>query len=116
MTAGHSAGDRAGARGGAPKAVRSHCGDGWPGLEDLSGRPKWRRTKPDQIATDLVHRAFARKGPDQLWVTDITEHPARGGKVCWCVVLDAYSSRVVGWSIDPTQTVTLVTSRVAMTD
>ncbi|MEV5898333.1 IS3 family transposase, partial [Nonomuraea fuscirosea] len=24
------------------------------GLEGLSGRPKWRRARPDQIATDLV--------------------------------------------------------------
>ncbi|MGW4798945.1 DDE-type integrase/transposase/recombinase, partial [Nonomuraea sp. NPDC004297] len=69
------------------------------GLQGLSGRPKWRRAKPDQIAVDLVDRAFARTGPNQLWVTDITEHPTREGKVYCCVVLDAYSRRVVGWSI-----------------
>ncbi|WP_084958976.1 IS3 family transposase [Thermoactinospora rubra] len=62
------------------------------------------------IATDLVERAFTRTGPDQLWVTDITEHPTREGKVYCCVVLDAYSRRVAGWSIDSTQTATLVTS------
>ena len=45
---------------------------------------------------------FARVEPDQLWVTDITEHPTREGKVYCCVVLDAYSRRVVGWSIDAT--------------
>jgi transposase InsO family protein len=32
-------------------------------------------------------------------VTDITEHPAREGKLCCRVVLDAYSRRVVGWAI-----------------
>ncbi|GAA2899833.1 hypothetical protein GCM10020220_106630 [Nonomuraea rubra] len=31
-----------------------------------------------------------------------------------CVVLDAYSRRVVGWSIDSTQTATLVTSALGM--
>lgn len=31
-------------------------------------------------------RCFARTGPDQLWVTDITEHPTREGKVYCCVV------------------------------
>jgi transposase InsO family protein len=35
-----------------------------------------------------------------LWLTDITEHPTRDGKVYCCVVLDAYSRRVVGWAID----------------
>jgi hypothetical protein len=35
--------------------------------------PRWRRAKPGQIATDLVDRAFTRTGPDQLWITDITE-------------------------------------------
>jgi putative transposase len=34
-----------------------------------------------------------------MWVTDITEHPTREGKVYCAVVLDVYSRRVVGWSI-----------------
>ncbi|WP_127934049.1 DDE-type integrase/transposase/recombinase [Nonomuraea polychroma] len=84
------------------------------GLADLSGRPKWRRAGPDQIARDLVERAFTRNGLNQLWITDITEHPTREGKVYRCVVLDAYSRRVVGWSIDSTQTATLVTSAFGM--
>ncbi|KAA9374843.1 DDE-type integrase/transposase/recombinase [Microbispora cellulosiformans] len=62
----------------------------------------------------MVDRLFARSGPDQLWVTDITEHPTREGKVYCCVVLDAYSQRVVGWSIDSTQTATLVTNALGM--
>ena len=34
-------------------------------------------------------------------MTDITEHPTRRrGKVYCSVVLDAFSRRVVGWSID----------------
>src|SRR5207245_492088 len=36
---------------------------------------------------------------DELWVTDITEHPTREGKLFCAVVLDAWSRRVVGWSI-----------------
>lgn len=38
------------------------------------GRPKWRRAKRDDVALDLVNRQFTRNGPNQLWVTDITEH------------------------------------------
>jgi transposase InsO family protein len=36
--------------------------------------------RPDTLATDLVDRRFTREGVDQLWVTDITEHPTREGK------------------------------------
>jgi transposase InsO family protein len=35
-----------------------------------------------------------------LWLTDITEHPTREGRVYCCVVLDLYSRRAVGWAID----------------
>lgn len=61
------------------------------GLQGISGRKKWRRIKPDTVATDLVERDFDRNGPNQLWVTDITERPIREGKVYCCVVLDTYS-------------------------
>jgi putative transposase len=84
------------------------------GLAGATGRPKWRHAKPDQIAADLVDRQFARTGPNQLWVTDITEHPTREGKVYCAVVLDAYSRRVVGWSIDASPTAALVTNALGM--
>jgi putative transposase len=84
------------------------------GLAGATGRPKWRHAKPDQIAADLVDRNFARTGPNQLWVTDITEHPTREGKVYCAVVLDAYSRRVVGWSIDASPTAALVTNALGM--
>ena len=84
------------------------------GLQGVTGRRKWKRIKPDNIATDLVERDFARHGPNQLWVTDITEHPTREGKVYCCVVLDTYSRRVVGWSIDSSQTAALVTNALGM--
>jgi putative transposase len=51
------------------------------------------------IATvgDLVDRMFVRDRPNQLRLTDVTEHPTRKGKVYCAVVLDALSRRVVGW-------------------
>jgi transposase InsO family protein len=84
------------------------------GIRGVTGRPKWRHVKPDNIAGDLVERAFARTGPNQLWVTDITEHPTREGKVYCCVVLDTFSRRVVGWSIDASPTAALVTNALGM--
>ncbi|HEY7829794.1 MAG TPA: DDE-type integrase/transposase/recombinase [Solirubrobacteraceae bacterium] len=47
-------------------------------------------------------------------MTDITEHPTREGKVFCCVVLDAFSRKVVGWSIDTQQNTLLVTSALTM--
>jgi transposase InsO family protein len=62
------------------------------------------------VAKDLVDRDFVPSGPNQLWVTDVTEHSTREGKVYCAVVLDAYSRRVVGWSIDASPTAALVTN------
>ena len=84
------------------------------GLQGLSGRRKWRRIPPFATAADLVDRQFGREGPDELWVTDITEHPTREGKVYCAVVLDAFSRRVVGWSIDSSPTAALVTNALGM--
>ena len=84
------------------------------GIRGVTGRPRWRRPTPDFFCADLVERNFTRSAPNQLWVTDITEHPAREGKVYCAVVLDTYSRRVVGWSIDASPTAALVTSALGM--
>ena len=84
------------------------------GIQGTAGRPRWRRPHPDLISTDLVDRQLRRQGLDQLWVTDITEHPTREGKVYCAVVLDVCSRRVVGWSIDANPTSALVTNALAM--
>ena len=46
-----------------------------------------------------MNRQFTVEGPDRLWVSDITEHATAEGNVYVAVVLDAWSRRVVGWSI-----------------
>ena len=84
------------------------------GIRGVTGRPRWRSARPDLVSTDLVERNFARTAPNQLWVTDITEHPTREGKVYCAVVLDTYSRRVVGWSIDSAPTAALVTNALGM--
>ncbi|WP_184778471.1 IS3 family transposase [Amycolatopsis jiangsuensis] len=77
-------------------------------------RPRWKRTKPDEIAKDLVKRDFTAAGPNRKWLTDITEHRTREGQVYCAVVLDVYSRRVVGWSIDSSPTAGLVTNALGM--
>jgi putative transposase len=83
----------------------------------LKGLPAARRPRAKNMpptAEDLVDRAFARSQPNELWVTDITEHPTMEGKVYCAVVLDAFSRRVVGWSIDVSPTAALATNALGM--
>ena len=84
------------------------------GLQGLPVRKRFKRRSDVGISADLVDRRFDRDGPNELWVTDITEHPTREGKVYCAVVLDTFSRRVVGWSIDSSQTSTLVTNALGM--
>ncbi len=88
---------------------------GRAGLHGLPGPRKSRLILPKlTTAGDLVRREFAREASNQLWVTDITEHPTREGKVYCCVVLDICSRKVVGWSIDSSQTAALATNALGM--
>jgi putative transposase len=63
---------------------------------------------------DLVDRDLVVDGPDELWCTDITEHPTLEGKVYCAAVLDAYSRRIVGWSINNNMRTTLVVDALGM--
>ncbi len=72
------------------------------GLQGASRRKKWRttkRAKDARPAPDLVERNFGVDGPDQLWVADITYVPTWSGFLYLAVVVDAWSRRVVGWSM-----------------
>jgi transposase InsO family protein len=83
----------------------------------LAGLPVVRRgyrVKRVSTTSDLVRRNFHRDGPNQLWVTDITGHPTREGKLYCCVVIDVYSRKVVGWVIDSSQRVDLATNALGM--
>jgi transposase InsO family protein len=63
----------------------------------IKGLPTHKHRRPlheTPTASDLVNREFARGAADLLWVTDITEHPTREGKVYCAVVLDSFSRRV----------------------
>lgn len=72
-----------------------------------------RTTIPDEhaaIAPDLVNRDFHPRGPDRLWVADITAIPTRQGFCYLAAVTDAWSRRVVGWSMASHMRAELVTA------
>ena len=72
------------------------------GLQGATRRKKWHTTKRDRDARpapDLIERDFSVEGRDQLWVADITYIPTSNGFLYLAVVVDAWSRRVVGWSM-----------------
>ena len=58
-----------------------------------------RRPGPP-VHDDLVRRDFTAPAANVLWLTDITEHPTGEGKLYLCAIKDAFSNRIVGYSID----------------
>jgi putative transposase len=87
---------------------------GLAGIYGLPGPARVKRLRGIVTADDLVNRKFHRLSPNELWVTDITEHPTREGKVFCCCVLDSFSRRIVGWSIDTVQDANLVVNALDM--
>ena len=84
------------------------------GIAGLPGPAKVSRIKGTPTSEDLVERKFARSSLDELWVTDITEHKTREGKVFCCCVMDTCSRRIVGWAIDSVQDSQLVVNALNM--
>ena len=59
------------------------------------------------VHDDLVKRKFTATRPNQLWLTDITEHRTDEGKIYLCAIKDVYSNKIVGYSIDSRMTASL---------
>jgi putative transposase len=68
----------------------------------------------DRQAPDLVDRNFTAERPNLLWVADITYIPTWAGFLYLAVVLDAYSRRIVGWSMATTLATRLVLDALNM--
>ena len=52
------------------------------------------------VHDDLVERDFTAEGLNRLWLSDITEHPTREGKLYLCAIKDVFSNRIVGYCMD----------------
>jgi putative transposase len=74
------------------------------GLAGVSRRKSTVTTVRDgaRQAPDLVDRNFTADEPNMLWVADITYIPTWAGFLYLAVVLDAFSRRIVGWSMATT--------------
>jgi len=83
-------------------------------IAGLPGPGRASRNSGVPTDDDLVNRRFNRDGLNELWVSDITEHKTREGKIYCCAVLDTCSRKIVGWSIDSVQDSQLVVNALDM--
>jgi putative transposase len=87
------------------------------GLRGVSRRKFVVTTERDprvRPAADLVDRNFYADAPNVLWVADITFVPTWAGFPYLAVVLDAFSRRVIGWSMGARQRTQLVLDAMNM--
>jgi transposase InsO family protein len=66
------------------------------------------------IAPNLLNRNFAVATPNRAWTGDITDIPTHEGWLFLAVVIDLFSRRVVGWSIQPEMHSNLVIDALEM--
>jgi len=89
----------AGHRLGRKRVARLMRAAGIVGVSRRRGVVTTRRDPDARPAPDLVDRNFTAERPNQLWVADITFIPTQAGFLYLAVVLDAFSRRIVGWSM-----------------
>ena len=70
------------------------------GLNRKAGPP----VHDDLLAVTDEHgrttHSFTAAAPNEVWVTDISEHPTAEGKLYLCAIKDLASNRIVGYSLD----------------
>jgi putative transposase len=62
-------------------------------------RPGSYGGSPSVVADNTLNREFDVDAPDQFWVTDITYIRTHEGFLYLAVVIDLFSRRVIGWSM-----------------
>lgn len=90
-------------------------------LAGLRARPRPRSQPGDPgarpehaIAPNVLNRDFAAPGPNRKWAADFTYIWTGEGWLFVAVVIDLFSRRVVGWSMQPTMTAQLVIDALTM--
>ena len=66
------------------------------------------------IAANILNRDFYASNPDEKWVGDITYIHTGEGWLYLATVIDLYSRKIVGWSMDDTMKVSLVNDALNM--
>ena len=90
-------------------------------LQGFKARPRRRRLPTDTgerslaaVSPNVLERQFAAPSPNRKWVADFTYIWTAEGWLYVAAVLDLFSRRVVGWSMNATMTAQLVTDALMM--
>jgi len=88
-------------------------------LHRLRARPRRRQRQKDAgtrsvIAPNVLERDFMADRPNRKWVADFTCIWTAEGWLYLAVVLDLFTRRVVGWSMNNAMTADLVTDALVM--
>lgn len=77
-------------------------------------RPGIYGGRPSVVVDNTLDRQFDVEAPDVAWVTDITYIKTLEGFAYLAVVIDLFSRRVIGWSLQSRQTTEAVLQAVHM--
>jgi putative transposase len=66
------------------------------------------------IAPNLLNRKFDVAAPNRVWTGDITYIPTRNGWLYLATVMDLYSRKIVGWSMNTSMAASLVNDAITM--
>lgn len=77
-------------------------------------KPRGVRGRPSIVSANQLQRQFTVARPDCAWVTDITYIRTWQGWLYLAVVIDLYSRKVIGWSMQPTLAKEIVVDALLM--
>ena len=77
-------------------------------------RPRHRSGLPHVVVPNRLRRQFSTATPDKAWVTDITYIRTHEEWLYLAVVLDLFSRRVIGWSMQSRMTKELALAALLM--
>ena len=66
------------------------------------------------VAENTLSREFERDQPNEVWVSDLTYIPTKTGWLYLVAIIDLYSRKVVGWSMDVTMSTDVFLSALEM--
>lgn len=76
--------------------------------------PRARKEEASIVTPNRLQRQFNPEAPDERWVTDITYIRTHEGWLYLAVVVDLFSRKVIGWSMQPRMTKDIVLNALLM--
>ena len=84
----------------AQSSLKARNGKGYKFFPNIQAR--------NHVSDNLLRRDFNAERPDEKWVSDITYIALDKGFAYLAVVMDLYSRKIIGWSLDSTMTNQLI--------